>query len=134
MGSLWKAHSGKRLTKEQCKDTGMAVVLIFLLMTVIFKRDAFLFCAIAALVVNMVAPQVYRPFAVIWFGFSQVLGTIASRVILSVVFFVVVTPVAIFRRLLHKDSLRLREFKKSRNSVMDKRNHTFGPMDIEKPF
>jgi hypothetical protein len=122
------------VTPEQCKDTGMAMVLIFLLLTLVFKQDLYLFCAICAHVVNMVVPRIYRPVAVIWLGLAHLLGTVVSRMILSVVFIAIVTPIGLARRLLGIDSLRLREFKKNSESVMQERNHRFTPEDIQRPY
>jgi hypothetical protein len=82
----------------------------------------------------MTAPQVFRPVAVIWLGFSELLGAIVSRILLAIIFFVVVTPVAIFRRIVGKDSLRLRAFKSSDASAMIERNHLFVARDLERPY
>jgi hypothetical protein len=51
-----------------------------------------------------------------------------------VVFFLMVTPIAILRRLAGKDSLKLRAFKASQDSAMLERNHTFVSQDLEKPY
>lgn len=134
MRSLLRGHPRNKLTKEQCKDTGMAMVLVFLLVTLVSKRGLFIFCAIGVHVLNMIAPEVYRPVAIIWFGISRLLGTIASKVMLSVVFFSLVVPVGILRRILGKDSLRLRAFKAGTESVMQERDHTFTGEDIKKPY
>jgi hypothetical protein len=45
-----------------------------------------------------------------------------------------VTPIGVLRRLFGKDSLKLREFKVSRESAMLVRNHLFVSHDIEKPY
>ena len=57
-----------------------------------------------------------------------------SRVILTLIFFLVVTPIGLVRRLLGKDSLRLRAFKTSDDSVMLPRNHIFSGADLERPY
>ena len=100
-----------KVTKEQSKDTGMALVLVLLLMWAFTRRDAFVLAAIALHVVNMTVPQVYRPAAVVWFGLSHLLGTVVSKVVLWIIFFTVVTPVAMWRKLFGMDSLQLRAFK-----------------------
>lgn len=123
-----------KITKDQCKDTGMAMVLIFLIVAVAFKKDIYIYGAIGLHVINMITPQVYRPVAVVWLGLAHILGTIASTVILSVVFMVVVTPIGLLRRMLGKDSLNLKDFKTGRKSVMHERNHTFAAEDITKPY
>src|SRR5689334_23977408 len=83
-------------TKDQAKDTGMAIVLLLLLVFTARRRDGYIALAIVAHLVTMIAPQVYRPLAVLWFGLSHVMGTVASKIILTVVFFVVVTPIALW--------------------------------------
>jgi hypothetical protein len=122
------------ITKDQCKDTGMAMVLLLLIFALTLKHQILLLAAIVVLVANMIYPAIYRPMARVWFGLSHLPGNIISRILLSIVFFVVVTPVGIIRRLLGCDSLMLKEFKASDVSVMLVRNHTFSGKDIEKPY
>lgn len=124
----------RRITKDQSRDTGMAMVLLLLILFVYLKRDAFLVGAVVLHVLNMTVPQVYRWVAVLWLGLSELLGTVVSKILMSVVFFGVVTPVGIVRRLLGHDSLKLRAFKAGDESVMTVRNHKFTAGDIEKPY
>jgi Saxitoxin biosynthesis operon protein SxtJ len=124
----------KKITKDQSRDTGMAVVLLLLLVFASKKREGYLLAAIILHIVNMAVPQIYKPVAVLWLGFSELLGAVMSRILLSIVFFAVVTPIAIFRRLAGKDSLKLRAFKASKDSVMVERNHTFVGRDLERPY
>ena len=85
-------------------------------------------------VVDMTFPQLYRPVAVLWLGLSHLLGTVVSKVLLTLVFFGVVTPIGLARKLLGIDSLKLKDFKSGENSVMVIRNHIFTGKDIEKPY
>ena len=126
--------SMKKITKDQSRDTGMAVVLLFLLIFASKKKEGYLLAAIILQVVNMAAPQVFKPVAVVWLGFSELLGAVMSRILLSIVFFAVVTPIAVFRKLVGKDSLKLRAFKAGKDSVMVERNHTFIGRDLERPY
>jgi hypothetical protein len=122
------------ISKEQAKDAGMAVVLILLLLGIFLKQKAFYPYAAAALVVNMIVPGIYKPFAVIWFGMATFLGTIMSKVLLTVVYILFVVPMGLIRRLLGKDSLQLKKFKKDGSSVFRERNHLFQSTDIENPY
>jgi len=124
----------KKITKDQSRDTGMAMVLLCLLLAISPRRHVFLIVAIVLQVINMTVPRIYRPVAVLWLGFSELLGAVVSRILLSVVFFVVVVPIGILRRLAGKDSLKLRAFKAGKDSVMLERNHTFSGQDLERPF
>lgn len=121
-------------TREQAKDTGMALVLVFLLIWVFRRREGYIGVALIFQLVTMTAPQVFRPIAVVWFGMSHVMGAIASRVLLSLVFFVFVTPVGLWRRMMGADSLQLNSFGRGKESVMKVRNHTFVGQDLEQPY
>src|SRR5690349_21585497 len=118
------------ITKDQSKDTGMAMVLLLLLTSGAFKRELLVALAIIVLVIDMIFPQLYRPVAVIWLAVSHLLGTVVSKILLTIVFFTVVTPIGLARKLLGSDSLKLREFKSSGDSVMVVRNHTFTGQDM----
>ena len=122
------------ISKDQMKDTGMAMVLILLLTGFFFDKNILFKIAVISLLINMIVPKFYYPFAIIWLGFSQILGTVVSKIILSVVFFVIVFPVALIRRMMGKDSLQLKQFKKSGSSVMKTRNHRFSSDDIVHPY
>ena len=112
----------------------MAAVLVLLLAALARRHEGYLVAAMIVHVVNMVWSQIFRPVAVLWFALSHALGTIASKVLMTVVFFVVVTPLAVWRRRSGVDAMQLRVFKSGRESVMQQRNHTFTGEDIEQPF
>jgi Saxitoxin biosynthesis operon protein SxtJ len=98
------------------------------------RRNGMLYSAMVLHVVNMIVPRIYAPLAVLWLGLSHVLGTVISKVLLSILFFCLVTPIGLLRRLFGKDSLKLREFKAGPESVMLVRSHLFVSQDIEKPY
>ena len=124
----------RKITKDQCRDTGMAMVLLLLLVDVRMKRGWILLAALVLQVLCMTVPRIYRPIAIVWLGLSDLLGAVVSKVLLSIVFFGVVTPIGILRRMFGKDSLQLRAFKAGKDSVMLERNHVFVGQDIERPY
>ncbi|QLA17625.1 SxtJ family membrane protein [Desulfolutivibrio sulfoxidireducens] len=124
----------QKATKAQARDTGMAMVLICLLFAQFGGYKALVPVAMLVLLVNMISPGVYRPLARLWFGLSHVLGTVMSKVILSLAFFVVLTPIGLVRKAMGKDSLRVACWKKGTDSVFRVRDHTFIASDIEQPF
>lgn len=127
---VWRGEA----TNGQARDTGMAIVLVLLLVWLAQRRDGYVAAAIVVHVLNMTAPPLFKPFAVVWFSLSHALGLVVSRTLLTLVFFIVVTPMAVWRKLAGHDSLNLRAFKKGRESVMTPRNHTFSGKDLEQPY
>jgi len=122
------------VNREQAKDTGMAMVLICLLVWHFFNFDKFFAISIVLLVINMIVPQVYKPLAKLWLGFSNVLGAVMSRILLTILFFTLVTPIGVWRRTTGYDSLQIKKWKKDRTSVFQVRDHTYQPKDIDKPY
>lgn len=122
------------ISKDQSRDTGMGVVLLLLLIFLRTKKESVLIAAMLVHIVNMIWPVVYRPVAVVWLGVSHLMGTVMSKVLLSILFFLVITPIGVLRRLFGKDSLKLRAFKASQDSATVERNHVFTAQDIEKPY
>ena len=52
--------------------------------------------------------RLLTPFNILWFKFGNFLGKIVSPIIMGVIFFFVVTPIAIIMRILKKDLLNLK--------------------------
>jgi hypothetical protein len=129
-----KSFLRTRLSKKEIFDSGLAAILLMLLLAYWLKIDnLFAFC-IPAVLILMIYPRIYYPFAVVWLTFAGIMGEIMSTILLSLVFFFLVCHVGMARRLLGKDSLKIRDFKKSGVSVFTLRNIRFTSKDIEKPY
>ena len=122
------------ITKKKCSDTGMAMILILLIIAMLTENNSYLLISVPALIINMIFPFFYYPVAIIWLGLSQLIGTIVSKIILTIIFVLMVVPIGLIRKLLKKDSLHLKEFKKATTSVMKIRDHSFTALDIENPY
>jgi hypothetical protein len=130
-----KEHfNAKSVTKKESSDTGMAMVLIFLLAGYFTGNTLFYKLAIPFLVLNMAFPMFYYPIAIVWLGLTSLLGSLISKLLLSIVYIVVLMPVGIIRRMMGKDALLIRGFKKNSSSVMVSRDHTFTTEDILHPY
>ena len=124
----------KKLTVENCKDSGLALVLICLICYQFWKLPILMLLAIVFLVMAMTYPLIFQPFAKLWFGLSTALGTVVSKIILSILFYLFVFPVAWVRRLMGKDSMQMKSWKKGKESVFRVRDHRFEAKDLENPY
>jgi hypothetical protein len=121
-------------TPEQAKDTGMAMVLICLLLGYFGKFDKFLPVSLVLLIITMAWPRAFTPLGGLWFGLSHLLSSVVSRVILSVVFFLVVTPIGLIRRWMGADSMQLKKWKQGRDSVFTVREGAVQGKDMQNPY
>jgi hypothetical protein len=123
----------KNISSRQSLDSGLALVLILLLLS-IFIDQYYAKPAILILLICMIYPDAFKPFACIWFKLSAILGYVASKVLLSIVFFGIVMPIAIIRRLCGFDSMKLKAWQSNDQSVFIIRNHLFTSGDIKSPY
>jgi hypothetical protein len=122
------------ISKKMALDSGLALVLISLIVFFITKNIYAIYFATFFTLVCMTVPSVFKPFAKLWFGMSHLIGTVVSKIILSIVFYTIITPVGLLRQMMGKDSLMLKKFKKGAGSVFVERNHTYKSEDILKPY
>ena len=124
----------KKVSGKQCSEFGQVAVLICIFLALYQKNDHYIPPAFLILVITILFPYFFYPVAVFWFGLSTILGKISSFIILSVLFIILVIPMGLFRKISGRDILKLKQFKKSRNSVMTERNHLFGSDDLVNTF
>ena len=128
------AAASAATARQKAVDTGMALTLLCLIAALVTGKPGWVALATLALVLNMTAPKLFGPASKLWFGLSAVLGAVMSRVILSLVFFLVLTPVGLVRRAMGKDTLQLAAFKRGSGSVFATRGAAFTPSDLKTPF
>ncbi|MCX5889733.1 MAG: hypothetical protein NTY36_09815 [Deltaproteobacteria bacterium] len=121
-------------TPEQAKDTGMAMVLICLLLGYFGKFPKFLPLSIALLLLTMAWPKAFKPLAVLWFGLSHLMGQVVSKIVLTLAFFLIVTPIGVIRRWMGADSLQLKKWKKGSASVFVERQGAIQDKDLLNPY
>ena len=121
-------------TPDQARDTGLALVLLCLLLVYFGNRPQWVPPAIVLLVLCMVWPKAFRPLAGVWFGLSHLLGMVTSGILLTILFFALVTPVGLVRRLTGADVLQLKKWKKDDLSVFIERKGAINRERLEKPY
>lgn len=95
------------------RSFGFLFTMIFTGLTLWLFLQSGVFYVVLALVsvillfISIFTPHVLRPINILWFKFGLVLSAIVSPVVMSLVYFVVVTPTGLIMRLLGKDPLGL---------------------------
>lgn len=124
----------KIISREKNKDTGFAILLILAWWFFRSGDIRAVQASVVVILVTLVVPSVLTPITLVLHGFSAIMGNVLSRVLLTVVFFAVVTPVGIVRRLVTGERLKTGLWKKGRESVFDSREKAFSATDLEHLF
>ena len=107
------------------KNFGIVFFIVFLLISIYplindeHIRIWSLFISIIFLVLGLLNSRLLNPLNNIWFKFGLLLGKIISPIIMGIIFFFVVTPIAILMKLLNKDLLNLK-FNKNKTYWIEK--------------
>lgn len=109
----------------------LVVVLGFTVLAFLFKTLILAWIAFGIGVCSLLIPGFARKFDWVWLKFGASLGWFNSRVILAIVYFLVLVPVALISRIFGKDKLRLRQTDESLYVVRD---HSYSAGDLENPF
>ena len=112
--------------RKDLKNFGFAIGFILLIIGLfLFVRGKDLyvyFFSIGSILIILggIVPVLLRPFYKVWMTFAVIIGWIMTRIILSVLFFSIITFIGLFTRLLGKDFLNLKS--KSNESYWNIRN------------
>ncbi len=90
---------------------------------------------LALMVLGMVLPRVLKPVYIPWMVLAIVLGFVVSNVLLTVFFFVIITPIGLTARCMRRDFLRLKLDSKAPTYWIQRENQTpKSPAEYERQF
>ena len=122
------------ITLKNSIETGIVLAIFVTISGLYTGIRNYYFAAVAILLITLLIPSFLKPLAFCWFGLSKLLSWFTSRLVLVILFYFLVTPVGLVRRLLGKDALQLKSFKKNKKSAFMDRDHVFIADDLTYPF
>ena len=97
--------------KKQLREFGLTIgIILCLLGGIVLWRGKqtypYLFSIGGIFIITgIVIPFILKPLQKVWMGFSIILGFFMSRIIMTILFYLVLTPIGIIMRVLGKDIL-----------------------------
>jgi len=79
-------------------------------------------------IMGIISPHVLKPLQKVWMGFSIVIGFFMSRLILTILFFAVITPIGILARLCGNDMLDVK-IEKNKDSYWQEKTDSKKPRE-----
>lgn len=106
----------------------LVIITGLLVLAWIFEWTILVYIAGATGLVSLIIPPVARLIVKGWLLLAEGLGWINSRIILGLVFYLILTPVALLSRIFTGDSLKLSG---KLESIFSERNHTYTREDLK---
>ena len=114
--------------KEKALETFLVLCGAFIVLFWIYNKKIFLLLALLLVLIAITSPYLTEKFSWLWMKLSEGIGFVMSKVLLSIVFFIFLLPLALIHKLFNKDSLSL---KRKNNSYYTERNHLYSKGDLE---
>lgn len=120
--------AGKKREAQLVIVTGLALLSIILEVRGWQYSKYLLYTAIIIGILCLLSDYIGTIIVKGWFKLAEGLGWINSRILLSIIFFFILFPIALVSRLFGKSNIQL---KKPSGSVYTERNHTYTKEDLE---
>lgn len=107
----------------------------FLILNVLTHRQAFVYAGLVLLLIALFVKPLAKVISRGWMKFAEVVGTFNSKLILTLVFFLFLTPLALLYRVFNKNPLNLRRSPGTdtdTGSLYVTRDHVYSKADFEK--
>jgi hypothetical protein len=127
--------SDKKELKKFGLTIGTVLQLVGIVLLIYGNAIAPIFVIIGSvmLVISLTFPILLLPLQKIWMSLAVVLGFIMTRVILSVLFYLVITPINFISRIFSKDFLDLK-IDKEKKSYWNLRDEKYEKSSTEKQY
>ncbi|MEM7550916.1 MAG: SxtJ family membrane protein [Bacteroidota bacterium] len=106
----------------------LVIIAGLLIFFQIFKHEYFFYAALLISLLSLISSNLANLINTGWLKLALALGWVNSRILLSIVFYIFLTPIALISRLFNRDILML---KKNQNSLYVKREHQYNKSDLE---
>ena len=116
-----------KTAKKDIRSFGVTFGIIFLIIAgFLYYQEKnsfqlFIYLAGSFSFLGLILPIILKPVYMIWMIFAVILGWFMTRVILSLLFYLIITPIGLVLRLRGKDLLDLKE-QKNQKSYWNMRN------------
>jgi len=112
-------------------EVPLSIVLFLLILFIISKQFNFIYASITIGILSLLSDWFAEKITCIWKKIMRGFGFINSHLLLSIIFFVVLTPIAFLFKFFKGDILNL---KKNENTYYKERNHLYSKKDLQNPW
>jgi hypothetical protein len=119
------------MEKSRAKETILVITVGFIILFFIFDKIWLLYISLGIGVAGLISVKLSEWIHHAWFWLAEKLGWFLSRVILSLIYFLVLLPVGYLAKLFRKDFMFL---KKRTDSYYIERNKVYEAKDFNDPW
>ena len=123
-----------KLNHKKNLEAILAICVGLLVFFWIFGNHYFLIASTVIGVAGLLSSFLAEKIAWFWYKLAAVLGKINGFILLTILFYLILTPIALLSKLFKKDELQLKKKNNSNASYFVERNHSYSKKDLENPW
>ena len=126
--------------KKELREFGITLGVVFGLLGALFwwrHKPSFAYLLVASVFFaffGLLIPVVLKPVQKVWMAVALIMGSIMTRVILSILFYLVITPIGFICRVLGKDILDLKIDKNKKSYWINREKSIINMAKYEKQY
>jgi hypothetical protein len=121
----------QNLTREKNLETCLVISLGFIGLYIFFSINLFIYISLAIGIMGLISNTMAKGITWIWYKLAEVLGAVVSRILLTILYFLFLVPIAFLSRISGKNPLILKKLDKS---YFIRRDHNYVARDLENPW
>ena len=118
-------------TDPETPKTQMVIVIGLLIIAVIFDNEYIAYASLILGLICLIIPPAGNGIVWGWYKLALILSRIVNPIVLGLLYFLFITPIALLFRFFDNDPLSL---KNNRRSMFDVHEKTFKKKDLEHPW
>lgn len=120
------------LSNHKALETTGMITLVLLILNIFLENKFIYYVVIILIFVGLFLTKISIFISRAWLKFSELLGTVSTSIILFLVFFFILTPIAYLYRIFHKDLIVIHHRDSAQESYWLSRNYSYKASDLEK--
>jgi len=118
--------------KSNPTQTVLVITVGFLILYLVFRQISLLYISVGVGIVGLLSSYLRNKIEWLWFKLTHLLSLIVPNILLGIVFYIILTPIAFFANLSgKKDTLQI---KKPKDSAFVTLNKKFTAADLNNPW
>jgi hypothetical protein len=115
--------------KEKYLGTILVLVVALVIVFFFYRNMNILYAAVALSCISLFIPWIGMKVHWLWMKFAEGIGFVMNKLILSIIFFIFLLPVALLSKLFRKEAFKAK--KNDRTSYFTERNFTYTKKSLE---
>ncbi len=116
---------------SETPKTQLVIVVGLLVIAAITQNETFAYISLIIGLTCLVIPPVGHWIVWAWYKLALILSKVMNPLVLGIVFFIFISPIALLFRLFGNDPMRLED---NKGSMYELREKTYAKEDLEKPW